>query len=166
METGKRRSSIKEGIMSTTTTNYGLKKPAADDYISPDDHNYNMDAIDTAMKNNANAAANAASAAEAANTAAGSASSLAGTKQNKATISEFTMLASGWSGTGYDFTDYPSASYNIEIQPNGDNMTDDQLKAWSKAKICGSYDANKAIAKGTVPTIDMPIILKVVNISA
>ena len=33
-----------------TTTNYGLKKPAGNDYYNIEDFNYNADAIDTALE--------------------------------------------------------------------------------------------------------------------
>ena len=36
--------------MPNLTTNYGLKKPLANEYIKPDDFNYNADAIDAALK--------------------------------------------------------------------------------------------------------------------
>ena len=39
--------------MSTTTANYGLKKPIASEYFTVEDQNGNMDLIDTALKNNA-----------------------------------------------------------------------------------------------------------------
>jgi len=38
--------------MSTTTINYGLKKPTVTEYFTVEDQNGNMDLIDTALKNN------------------------------------------------------------------------------------------------------------------
>lgn len=89
------------------------------------------------------------------------------TKEIKATFTTSTMTASGWSSSEYSFEGtYPVTTYDIEIQPNGDSITDAQMKAWNKAKVYGSASANKAIAKGTVPTIDIPIIIKAVEKNA
>ena len=77
-----------------------------------------------------------------------------------------TMLASSWntSEKTYSFeADYPNATYNVEIEINGDSCTDEQLEAWSGAKIVGSFSSNVAKAKGEVPTVDIPIILTVVK---
>lgn len=71
----------------------------------------------------------------------------------------YTMQASKWSNKQYDFTDYPANLYNISIQPS-EKCTLAQLEAWGEAKIVGNVSANKAIAYGDVPTIDIPIILK------
>ena len=71
------------------------------------------------------------------------------------------MSLSGWVDGEYSFeTQFPFARYNIEIEPNGDLITDQQLKAWNEAQMVGSFSANKCIAKGTTPTVDIPIILK------
>ena len=71
-----------------------------------------------------------------------------------------TMAASSWSNREYSFeSSYPVANYDLEISPNGDSITSDQLEAWNSAQIVGSAAANKAISKGTVPVIDIPIIL-------
>lgn len=121
--------------MSSTTTNYNLTKPAQSDFVDISVLNGNADTVDTVLFG----------------------------KEEKATISAATMSASGWSGSEYSFEGtYPVATYNIEIQPNGDSITSDQMKAWNNAKIYGSATANKAIAKGTVPSIDIPIIVKAV----
>lgn len=74
-----------------------------------------------------------------------------------------TMYASKWVGTQYSFSDvYPEGSFNIEIEPS-DLCTFEQLDAWGSARICGSATANVCTAKGAVPSIDIPIILKVVT---
>lgn len=76
-------------------------------------------------------------------------------------IIQYTMLLTGWVNGEYSFeTQFPFANYNLEIEPNGDLITLQQLKAWNKGQMTGSFVANKCIAKGDVPTIDIPIILK------
>ena len=82
---------------------------------------------------------------------------------NLSTVSATTLLASNWDSTAkiYSFeADYPSASYDIEVSLDGDNATNEQLNAWIVAKMLSS-SSNKIIAKGTIPTIDIPIILVV-----
>ena len=81
----------------------------------------------------------------------------------KPTITTATLLASNWNSTAkiYSFeADYPSASYDIEVELDGDNCTDEQLEAWIAAKPLAS-STNKINAKGDVPTVDIPIILMV-----
>ena len=81
----------------------------------------------------------------------------------KPTITTTTLLASNWDSSAktYSFeTDYPNASYDIEIEINGDSCTDEQLEAWIAAKPLAS-STNKINAKGDVPAIDIPIILMV-----
>lgn len=85
---------------------------------------------------------------------------------HKPTITTATLLASNWDSTAktYSFeADYPNATYNVEIEINGDSCTDEQLEAWSAAKIVGSFSSNVAKAKGNVPSVDIPIILTVVK---
>jgi len=127
----------------TNTTNYNLVKPDADSFYDIGVFNSNSDIIDTTMKANHDAAAAA---------------------ELKAVVSAYTMVSSGWSGGEYSLeSQYPASTYDIEIQPNGDSITTTQMKAWTKAKILGSITANKAIATGTVPAVDIPVILKVVH---
>lgn len=71
----------------------------------------------------------------------------------------YTMEASKWVGNTYDFVNYPYNLYNISIQPS-ERCNTAQLEAWSEAKLVGNNSANKAIAYGEVPKIDIPIILK------
>lgn len=79
----------------------------------------------------------------------------------KPTITTATLFASNWDSNAktYSFeTNYPSASYDIEVDIDGDNCTDEQLEAWITAKPLSS-SSNKIIAKGDVPSVDIPIIL-------
>lgn len=75
-----------------------------------------------------------------------------------------TLSASGWSSGIYSFEgSYPSSSYDIHVEPNGDICTAEQAEAWQEAKILGSLEANKLKATGTVPTVDIPVIVKAVR---
>lgn len=79
-------------------------------------------------------------------------------KQTKPTTTASTLLASGWSSGVYSFTStYPTANYDIMIEPDGYSLTSAQYEAWSKAQIVGNSNANTVKALGTVPTVDIPI---------
>lgn len=81
----------------------------------------------------------------------------------KATYAKMTMLASGWSNGSYSFEGtYPAAQYDLEIGPS-DTATAEQMQAYGAALIPISTDSNIAIAKGEVPTIDIPLAIKVVK---
>ena len=85
------------------------------------------------------------------------------TKENKATITTATLLASGWSNGTYSFeTDYPKATYDLEIALDS-TATTSQAEAFNGAQIAGSATSNIIKAYGIVPTVDIPVILKVVN---
>lgn len=76
-------------------------------------------------------------------------------------ILQYTMRLTNWVNGEYSFeTQFPFARYNLEIEPDGDLITDQQLDAWNKGQMVGSFSANKCIAKGDTPTMDIPIILK------
>lgn len=71
-----------------------------------------------------------------------------------------TMFASKWKGNEYSFENaFPYDSYDIEIQP-AKPVTEEQLRAYCRAKIVGDIDSNIATAKGDVPDVDIPIIIK------
>lgn len=73
-----------------------------------------------------------------------------------------TLTASAWSNGSYSFeSTYPNAKYDIEISVD-DGATTEQVQAFALALICGSHNTNVITAKGTVPTVDIPIIIKVV----
>ena len=73
-----------------------------------------------------------------------------------------TMLASGWIDNIYSFeSNYPNSEYNISIEV-ANTATAEQFEAFGDAMICGSVDSNVATALGDVPTVDIPIIIKVV----
>lgn len=83
----------------------------------------------------------------------------------KPTITTATLLASNWDSTAktYSFeTDYPSASYDIEISLDS-TATAEQAEAFNGAQIAGSATSNIIKAYGDVPTVDIPVILKVIK---
>lgn len=74
-----------------------------------------------------------------------------------------TMMASKWSGKTYSFeATYPKNTYDISIEV-APTATAEQFEAFGAAMICGSVDSNIATALGDVPTVDIPIIVKVVR---
>lgn len=84
-------------------------------------------------------------------------------KANTPSYVESTMLASGWDENRYSFeADYPFNSYDIEIQPSK-NCTTEQMEAYCGAMLTGSSADHITEAKGDVPTIDIPIMIKVVR---
>lgn len=83
----------------------------------------------------------------------------------KPTTTITTLTASSWDSTSnsYSFeSTYANDSYDIEVALDGDNATDEQINAWIAAKMLSS-SSNKIIAKGTIPTVDIPIILTVIS---
>ena len=83
----------------------------------------------------------------------------------KPTITTATLLASNWDliAKTYSFeTDYPSASYDIEISLDS-TATAEQAEVFNGAQIVGSATSNTIKAYGDMPTIDIPVILKAVT---
>ena len=75
----------------------------------------------------------------------------------------YTMLSSGWQGKKYSFeATYPVASYDIAIEI-ADSANQQQSEAFQNASMAGSATTNIVTALGQVPTIDIPIIVKVVR---
>ena len=73
------------------------------------------------------------------------------------------MLSSGWQDKKYSFENtYPVASYDISIEIS-DAATSQQSEAFSNASMAGSATTNIVTALGEVPTVDIPIIVKVVR---
>lgn len=71
-----------------------------------------------------------------------------------------TLSAASWTNQTYSFeSTYPNATYDITVEIDGDSCTSEQCEAWDAAAIKGSSTTNKIKAFGTVPTIDIPIVL-------
>ena len=74
-----------------------------------------------------------------------------------------TMLASGWVGNTYSFeSEYPNSKCDISIEVSA-TATSDEFEAFGASMICGSAESNTATALSDVPTVDIPIIIKVVT---
>lgn len=95
-------------------------------------------------------------------TSGGAYTALAG-KQNTPQTVELVMTAAGWNDGQYSLeSQYPSDQYDIEIGPSSD-ATAEQIQAYGAALIPINPDANIVIAKGEVPTVDIPLVVKVVS---
>lgn len=91
-----------------------------------------------------------------------------GKKQDKQAIAVKTIRAEDWQvvdgETVYSFEDdYPFAQYDLTVEPDGENVTDAQMKAWLLAKPVGSPTHNRLILRGTTPEIGIPVMVKVVK---
>jgi len=74
-----------------------------------------------------------------------------------------TLLASNWSNSQYSLeTDYPYSTYQIAIGP-AQTATLAQIKAFGNAMLSSQNGANVLIANGTVPTVDIPVIVNVLR---
>ena len=83
----------------------------------------------------------------------------------KPTITTTTLSASSWDSATktYSFeTKYPYATYDLEIALDS-TATAEQAEAFNGAQIVGSATSNIIKAYGELPTVDIPIIIKVVN---
>ena len=80
------------------------------------------------------------------------------------TVTTGTMLASGWtSDKKYSFeSTYPFAQYNVYIALS-DTCTDAQYEAWNAAGLMASATSNVVKAHGDKPTINIPIVIRVVK---
>ena len=84
---------------------------------------------------------------------------------NLSTVSTATLLASSWDSAAktYSFeADYPKATYDLEIALDS-TATSEQAEAFNGAQIAGSATSNIIKAYGTVPTVNIPVVLKVVK---
>lgn len=81
-----------------------------------------------------------------------------------ASYAEVTLETGKWSGQTYSLeTNYPSATYDIEIELSG-NATKDIAKVWGKVIPVPSPDGKNIIkALGTVPSVNIPIRVKAVK---
>ena len=75
---------------------------------------------------------------------------------------ERVISAAAWSDGLYSFeSDFPNTYYDIEVELNS-TATSEQLDAWSCAKPTPVFGTNVMKALGDVPTVDIPVIVKVV----
>ena len=75
-----------------------------------------------------------------------------------------TLYASKWSNSLYSFeTEYPSATYDIDIALRGEDLTDAKQSAYDKARIVGYGGSNVLKAFGAIPIVDIPVVLRVVK---
>lgn len=89
-------------------------------------------------------------------------------KQDKQEIAVKTIQAADWQvvegETVYSFeSEYPFAQYDLTVEPDGENVTDAQMKAWLLAMPVGSPTHNRIVLKGTTPEIGIPVMVKVVK---
>ena len=83
-------------------------------------------------------------------------------KANKTQTVQTTMLAANWTDGQYSFEEtYPAATYDIDVMVDGSVATAEQFEAFNAAMLTSSATTNVAKAFGDVPTIDIPVILKV-----
>lgn len=84
--------------------------------------------------------------------------------QVKPTYTVSNLIASSWGQGGtYDFeSSYPNATYDLEISPSS-NCTKEQYEAFCNAMIIGNDSTNIIKALGEVPTVNIPIKIKVVS---
>ena len=75
------------------------------------------------------------------------------------TVTASTVSASGWSNGYYSFeSSWPSSQYNIQVDLY-ESTTAAQASAWQAAQIVGSVTNNRIKALGTVPTVDIPVMV-------
>lgn len=71
-----------------------------------------------------------------------------------------TLSSNGWSGSTYSFSSiYPDDEYNIEISLDN-SASSSQRSAYAAAMLVGSGSGNTITALGTVPQVDIPIIIR------
>ena len=74
-----------------------------------------------------------------------------------------TLAVANWNNKTYSFeTTYPNSQYDITVSV-APTATTTEYDAFSKAKICGDATQNIITALGTIPTIAIPVIIKVVS---
>ena len=71
------------------------------------------------------------------------------------------IRADAWSDGVYSFeSDFPNMLYDIEVELDS-AATSEQLEAWSNAKVTSVFETNTMKALGDIPTVDIPVIVKV-----
>lgn len=148
----------------STTENFGLRKPGADEFYNIEDFNGNMDVIDEELKKlsekdvpiddvlsdtSVNPVQNKV------------VTSAIGSKANKPTEEAMTLLASNWVGESAPYT-YDlgiGEEYDIEVLlPN--TATVDEVEAITSAQISGNGSDNILRSWGEKMAIDVGIVLR------
>lgn len=84
-------------------------------------------------------------------------------KANKPTESVITLSASGWSEGVYSLESaYPKETYDIDIALSS-TATTAQGEAFDSAQMIGVDGTNTVKCRGEVPTVDIPVVLRVVK---
>lgn len=84
-------------------------------------------------------------------------------KANKPVELVITLSASGWSDRAYSLeSTYPNETYDIEIALSS-TATDEQIEAFDSAQMLGIDGTNIVKCRGTVPTVDIPVVARVVK---
>lgn len=80
------------------------------------------------------------------------------------TYKNYTLAASGWSNKQYAGinTAYPASTYDIDLFISG-SATMNQVVAFSAAQVGGSFANNILVARGIQPTIDIPVVLRIMT---
>lgn len=79
------------------------------------------------------------------------------------TYSVVTMLAASWVNGAYSFeAQFPHAQYDIEVSVD-ESATEEQFDAFGEARIGSSATSNIAVARGEIPTVDIPVMVKAVR---
>jgi hypothetical protein len=73
------------------------------------------------------------------------------------------LYADKWNGNYYYFNEYPKDKYDIFISLDGTNSSKSQKEAFDNAEICGCASQNIIRAFGEVPTIDLCVVVRVVE---
>lgn len=91
--------------------------------------------------------------------------SLKTTVNRKITFANYTITAAGWTDAKtYSLeATYAKTAYHVEVSL-AKTATIDQQKAFAKAKLVGDKDNNILTALGKVPTINVPVFLKLVEV--
>lgn len=75
----------------------------------------------------------------------------------------YTLLAQNWRVDMYNLgEDYPQSEYNIEMYVGAASSS--EYEAYGAAKIVGDTMTNTIIALGTVPEIDIPVVLRITKL--
>lgn len=85
--------------------------------------------------------------------------------EKKSMYADGVLLAASWNTetATYSFEDmYPSDQYTIQIYA-AQNITQEQLEAFGSAMLVGSITSNTYTAKGDIPAIDIPVIIRTVK---